>query len=568
MLSIKLIKIEDEAYYLDVTADDYYTNGGEPPGKWVGGAAPLFALFGKVQKPSFSRLLRGYLPSPHVGPDEDPPQIPLVQNAGSTDRRAAWDFTFSAPKSVSVIWSQAEPVMRQHIQELWQQSVESTLAYAEKHLAVSRIGKGGAIEIPVKITAATFENGTSRALDPQLHTHAVIFNVGVAELEAPQKTAAGSAGQTPHAPLGPNRKTLAIDSRPLFRNKMLLGACCRAHFAHSLEQEFGWRCERRGNVFEVEGVSKEVCDAHSTRRKEILARLKLTGRSGAKAAAQAAVETRRKKEDIPPRCELFEKWQQINAQLGFTIQSIKALTNHDRRDWATFIPAILATATKNVTLAKHHFTACELLQEALYESVKYGVPPEAIIDALPAHLADRSKVVRIPTRFGELRFTTPEVLEEELSMLQAAQLAYKRPGAVVSSDIVDRVIATTQSQMAAEGKQLSNEQIAAIRHLTTSPHSIRLLQGLAGVGKTSATLRPTIEAFKQAGYKVIGTAYTGTAAQKLNEETGIPCDTIHMSLVDFDLDWIRPVKHHLRQFLRSSAETHLPLQEAGTYPDG
>jgi hypothetical protein len=106
--------------------------------------------------------------------------------------------------------------------------------------------------------------------------------------------------------------------------------------------------------------------------------------------------------------------------------------------------------------------------------------------------------------------------------------------------------------MAADGKELSEEQIAAIRHLTTSPHSIRILQGLAGTGKTSATLRPTIEAFQAAGYRVLGAAYMKTAAQKLQQETGIPCDTIHMSLVDFELDWIRPVKHHLRQLVRAA----------------
>jgi conjugative relaxase-like TrwC/TraI family protein len=556
MLSIKLIKIGDEDYYLDLAAEDYYTNGGEPPGKWIGGAAPLFGLFGNVKNDQFRRLLRGYLPSPHVGPDEDPPLIPLVQNAGVKDRRAAWDFTFSAPKSVSTIWSQADPEMRHGIQDLWQQSVERTVAYSEEHFVVSRMGKGGTTEIPVKIVAATYEHGSSRELEPQIHIHTILFNVGVAEMQtSPESAADRSTTASDPArlgPLGPNRKTLAIDSRPLYRNKMFQGAYCRADFVHEAEQNFGWRCERRGNVFDVKGVPRDVCDRHSTRRKQVVAWQEKTGHFGAKAAAEAARRTRRTKKDVPPREELFKQWQAINEEMGFTTDSVRALSHAGKRDWKAAIPKVIDTAIKNCALAKHHFTASELMLECLYEAVNYGVPPDPLIEALPGHLANSASVVKIPTRFGEPRYTTPAVLEEELAMLEAAKEAFERPGALVSDEIVDRVIADTQRRMAAEGKQLSQEQIDAIRHLTTSPHSIRLLQGLAGVGKTSAVLRPTIEAFQAAGYTVLGAAYTGTAAQKLQQETGIPCDTIHMSLVDFELDWIRPVKHHLRQMIRAA----------------
>jgi conjugative relaxase-like TrwC/TraI family protein len=554
MLSIKLIKIGDEDYYLDLAAEDYYTNGGEPPGKWVGGAAPLFGLIGKVENDAFRRLLRGYLPSPHVGPDEDPPLIPLVQNAGNRDRRAAWDCTFSAPKSLSVIWSQADPEMRHEIQDSWQESVEEALAYAEEHLVVSRMGKGGINEVPVKVVAATYEHGSSRELEPQLHTHALLFNVGVAE-RAPEiaaDPAATSSRAAQPGPLGPNRKTLSIDSRPLYRNKMFLGAYIRAAHAHKLEQKRGWRCERRGNVFEIKGVPRDICDAYSTRRKQVLAWQEKMGRFGAKAAAEAARRTRRTKKDVPPREELFKQWQAINEEMGFTTASIRALSHAGKRDWKASIPIVIDTAIKNLALAKHHFSGSELLLEALYEAVNYGVPPKPLIEALPAHLEKSSEVVRIPTRFGEPRYTTPAVLEEELAMLEAAVRAHEFSGAVVSEDIVERVIDDTQRRMAADGNELSEEQIAAIRHLTTSPHSIRILQGLAGTGKTSATLRPTIEALQLAGYTVLGAAYTGTAAQKLQAETGIPCDTIHMSLVDFELDWIRPVKHHLRQLVRAA----------------
>ena len=90
-------------YYLELARKDYYLEGGEPLGRWQGRAAEELGLAGTVEREQLGALLDGY--DPRTGEE-------LVRNAGKESRQNAWDLTFSAPKSVSVFWSQADPATR------------------------------------------------------------------------------------------------------------------------------------------------------------------------------------------------------------------------------------------------------------------------------------------------------------------------------------------------------------------------------------------------------------------------------------------------------------------------
>jgi len=117
MLSIRLITAGGEDYYVNLAAEDYYLAGGEPPGKWCGAGAAALKLTGTVDAKAFRRVFRGYHPSSGE---------PMVQNAGHSDRQCAWDFTFSAPKSVSIVWSVLSAVVRLLIQKFQQMAVEAS----------------------------------------------------------------------------------------------------------------------------------------------------------------------------------------------------------------------------------------------------------------------------------------------------------------------------------------------------------------------------------------------------------------------------------------------------------
>jgi conjugative relaxase-like TrwC/TraI family protein len=214
MLSIKVIKVGSEAYYLDLAREDYYFNGGEPPGQWMGSGCRFLNLAGTVERQAFSRLFNGFHPNANTGPPESPVAKSLVQNAGDKDRRAGFDLTFNAPKSVSVIWSQSSPAMQKRIEELHNQAIADTLRFMEQTMAYSRTGKAGSGEaVPVKLIAANFRHGTSRAQDPHLHSHLLVMNVAVDATDID--------------------KTRSIEPKPIFKNKMLLGAIYRSRTKNS-----------------------------------------------------------------------------------------------------------------------------------------------------------------------------------------------------------------------------------------------------------------------------------------------------------------------------------------------
>src|SRR5687768_6923140 len=99
MLSIGAMTSGQGNYYADLAREDYYLEGGEPPGQWIGQGAHALGLAGQVEREQFLKLFDGF----------DIHGQPLVQNAGQHDghleRKAGWDLTFSAPKSLSTIWA-------------------------------------------------------------------------------------------------------------------------------------------------------------------------------------------------------------------------------------------------------------------------------------------------------------------------------------------------------------------------------------------------------------------------------------------------------------------------------
>ena len=290
MLSIN--KIESKKYYIDLAREDYYLKGGEPPGKWHGQGAVALGQTGLVSDGDFHQVIEGFRP----GSGEK-----LVQNAGDKKRTPGWDLTFSAPKTVSTVWSQADETTRQKIQQCQEIAVRKSLDWVEAQ-TITRRGKGGAIKEPAQLIVATFEHGTSRTKDPQLHTHCLVMNAAV--------RADGTTG--------------AIESRQFYQNKMAAGALYRAELAKQLTEQLGYRVERTGqygNLFEIKGVDPALVEEFSKRRQEIEAALEAKGYSSAKASEMAALDTRHHKGHVA-RQELFDEWQKVGQAFGYRQPSV------------------------------------------------------------------------------------------------------------------------------------------------------------------------------------------------------------------------------------------------------
>ncbi len=269
MLSIGAMKGGQQSYYLELAREDYYLKGGESFGLWHGQGASDLGLSGVVKDEALTRLLEGFHPT------ED---RSLIQQQQYKDRthQPGWDLTFSASKSVSVLWSQADEATKNTLQAAHFAAVKAALNYLEEEIAVTRKGKGGVDKEPARLIVATFEHHTSRAQDPQLHTHALVLN----------------------ACTDANGKTGTLESKGLYQAKMAAGAIYRAELAFQLEQQLRLTAERKESVFEIAGVSESLIAEMSKRRAEIEKALAEGGYSSAAAAEIAAFSTRQTKGHI------------------------------------------------------------------------------------------------------------------------------------------------------------------------------------------------------------------------------------------------------------------------------
>ncbi len=518
MLSVAALSGGQGNYYLALARDDYYLKGGEPPGRWLGEGASLLGLNGPVEGQTLKQLLGGFSAD---GKDA------LIQGAGDPKHQPGWDLTFSCPKSVSALWSQAEPGVRQAIQAAQAAAVREALDYLQDAAGYTRRGKGGQTREATKLVIASFEHGTSRAQDPQLHTHCLVLNVGV--------RADGTTG--------------TILSQPLYAHKMAAGAVYRAELSNQLEKRLGVLLERQRSWFEVQGVPESLVEEFSKRREQVEQALAEHGATGAKAAAKLTLATRQAKGHLP-RAELLATWQEVGRLHGFTAEDVDQLLMQQahRPDLAGRVNACIQAAAEKITRQASHFPERELVRHAAVEAQAMGIAASALRHMVKESLARSPEFVCVGRSRGEIHYTTREMLALEKKMLGHIEGLKALPSKVVREKTVQSV----------EGS-LSDEQKRALRHVTQATGSIQVVSGMAGTGKTS-TLRATREAFEQEGFQVIGTCLSGKAAQGLEEGAGIKSSTlaklIGMPEVGYrgelDKGPLDTLKHHAEQLKRAA----------------
>ncbi|WP_113336517.1 conjugative transfer relaxase/helicase TraI [Escherichia coli] len=166
MLSISSIK-GDSAYYSH--EDNYYASG-SLESRWLGDGAEKLGLKGEVANADMDAIRQGKLP--------DGTDLSRMVN-GVNKHRSGYDLTFSAPKSVSMMILIGGDT---RLLDAWNRSVENGMKEVEK-LISARITDSGKTDTVLtgNMVAALYNHDTSRALDPQIHTHALVFNTTFAE---------------------------------------------------------------------------------------------------------------------------------------------------------------------------------------------------------------------------------------------------------------------------------------------------------------------------------------------------------------------------------------------------
>jgi conjugative relaxase-like TrwC/TraI family protein len=266
-------------------AEDYYLNGPEAAGVWVGDGVRAVGLGGTVDALRLDRVLSGC--APVTGE-------PLGR---AVPRRVpGFDLTFSAPKSVSVLFGIGDDGVRGAIQHAHDQAVREALAYVEREAGVTRRGAGGASVIAGRgLIGAAFRHRTSRAGDPQLHTHVLVANLV----------------------LGADGRWGTLDGRRIYAHAKTAGYLYEHRLRTVLTRELGFEWEPvRNGIADVAGVSPAVRRAFSRRRVEIQAEMARRGATSAGAAQVAALATRQAKAYRVAPERLAPEWRERRRRSG------------------------------------------------------------------------------------------------------------------------------------------------------------------------------------------------------------------------------------------------------------
>ena len=176
-----------------------------------------------------------------------------IRQSGTRPSVAAWDYTFSPVKSVSLLWASGDRHVQEQVWAAQVAAVDAGLAYLERHAAYVRAGRNGVRVLDTTGLVVARNEWTSRTGDMQLHTHCLILNRA-------QTVADG--------------RWRALDGRPILNARAGAGAVYNRTLQAELTRRLGvaWR-DRPDGLREIDGVDDDLIDVFSTRRRAITVRV-------------------------------------------------------------------------------------------------------------------------------------------------------------------------------------------------------------------------------------------------------------------------------------------------------
>lgn len=418
----------------------------------------------------------------------------------------AYDITFSAPKSLSILWAAGDTPTRQLCEEAFEAGVARGVEYLERNAIY--VGRQADRRPAGEMIAASYRHSTNRELEPQLHEHVVIANMG--------RT--------------PDGTVRALDSRSLFANATTAGYLAEAEMQHHCNRlGVGWTETRRG-IANVAGVPDEAIRAMSTRREQILNLTAELGTDSALARQKAALATRASKETSVDLDQLRHQWIERLQKHGFGPKQLAAATNAEpTRPWTDADTQRLdrrLASSSGVTEQKAIFDRRDVIQ-----TIVDHAGGRLTADEVEQH-ADRWLHTDVAIPLANLEqfeidcnattYTTPTMVRLEATIADSYKQGHDTDSAIVSEPIIDTAITNWES---ATGHKLGDDQAAMVRSICGSGDQFQAVVGPAGSGKTAA-LEVAARSWEAAGYQVIGAAVNGTAAEVLERSTGVPSRTV------------------------------------------
>jgi conjugative relaxase-like TrwC/TraI family protein len=492
--------------------DDYYVRDKEEsPSAWHGKGAMALGLSGEVHRDEFSKMLEGRLPTGDT--------LGRINVEGERKHKPGYDLTFSSPKSVSVL---ALPGGDQRLVEAHREAVKTALDWVERHHAVTRVKISGQthLEHTGNLVIAAFHHETSRALDPQLHTHCVIFNC----------TQRGDSAWR------------SIEGREIMLIQKEADRIYQSELAVRI-QPLGYEVEldREKGRIELAAVPPEVRGAFSQRSQAIEAKLEINGKTRETASAAerevACLATRDKKMDLD-RAMLREQWLIRARELDFdpekTVAEAQTRSDGLLRQAAVGqqaeVERAVRSAVEHLAERSASFRASDLDQ--ILSSKFFGDYRRAEMDQAIERLRERRELIPKEVRSLwdsrklEVGYTTPQGQNIERQMLAAA----KRGRGAFDQGITSPEKAREAITAAQERGKWNDQLKQATEGILTSHDRFVAIQGVAGSAKTSRTVRTVAEVSKAVGYEVRGLAPSATGAHTLEDGAGIASQTVHSFL--------------------------------------
>jgi conjugative relaxase-like TrwC/TraI family protein len=510
---------------------EYYTGyltkaDGERPGVWMGSQAPGLGLSGEVTTVALKALLSGHHPT--TGMQLGRALVDRFDKHGNTIKAVAgYDATLSAPKSLSVLWGLTGD---EGFAECHDAAVNAVVAMIEKYGSTTRIRSNGTRLHPETqgLSVAVFRQSTSRADDPQLHTHVVI--------SAKVQTADG--------------RWYALDALTLKKYQQAFGYLYQSVLRAELTRRYGVVFDPIVNgQAEITGVPSELLDQFSKRAREIGLEMndKLADfhdREGrdptdfeyAAMEREAAVDTRSKKTGAVVS-DLRTRWENEAARLGIDATTLTdSITEAARQHPIEASPVAVSDVIEELATRKSTWNRMDVLRAICdtvtpqpgHDGASWTTALDQSVDTVLASCIDLD-----PETGNTLRrscdgrslwiepitnqSTSEHVLAQEehiMTWALDAQADDPTPSHTIADDALD------------DGQHDAASAVAGHDCLV-------LVVGPAGAGKTRM-LQAAVSDLHAQTRLVIGFAPTAKAARVLETETGMLADTVAKLLYELD----------------------------------